>query len=146
MNNTNANSATNLVDTAAAQGSFKTFSKALNASGLSETLRGTGPFTLFAPTDAAFAKLPAGELDNWLKPENKAELVSVLKNHYSAGRVMAVDVVKLDGAKSAQGQPARIKADGGKVTINGANVSLTDINSSIGVIHAIDAVLVPTKH
>ena len=146
MSNTNANPTTNLVDTAAAQGSFKTFSKALNAAGLSETLKGTGPFTVFAPTDAAFSKLPAGELDNWLKPENKAELISVLKYHYSAGRVMAADVGKLDGAKTAQGQSAKIKSEGGKVTINGANVSLTDIKSSNGVIHAIDAVLVPTKH
>jgi len=92
MNNSNSNPSTNLVDTAAAQGSFKTFSKALNAAGLNETLKGAGPFTVFAPTDAAFAKLPAGELDNWLKPENKAELISVLKYHYSAGRVMAADV------------------------------------------------------
>lgn len=144
--NSNPNSATNLVDTAAAQGSFKTFSKALHAAGLIEALKATGPFTLFAPTDAAFAKLPAGKLDNWLKPENKAELISVLKYHYSAGRVMMADVGKLDGAKTAQGQSAKIKSRDGKVTIDGANVSLTDIKSSNGVLHAIDEVLVPTKH
>ena len=146
MNNTHTNSTTNLVDTVAAQGSFKTFSKALNAAGLTETLKGAGPFTVFAPTDAAFLKLPAGELDNWLKPENKAELISVLKYHYSTGRVMMADVGKLDGAKTAQGQPTKIKSVGDKVTINGANVSLTDIKSSNGVIHAIDSVLVPTRH
>jgi uncharacterized surface protein with fasciclin (FAS1) repeats len=146
MNNTQTNSTTNLVDTVAAQSSFKTFSKALNAAGLTETLKGAGPFTVFAPTDAAFLKLPAGELDNWLKPENKAELISVLKYHYSAGRVMMADVGKLDGAKTAQGQPTKIKSVGDKVTINGANVSLTDIKSSNGVIHAIDSVLVPTRH
>ena len=146
MNNMNTNPPTNLVDTAAAQGSFKTFGRALHAAGLIDTLKGTGPFTVFAPTDAAFSKLPAGELDNWLKPENKAELISVLKYHYSTGRVMMADVGKLDGAKTAQGQSTKIKADGGKVTINGANVSLTDIKSSNGVIHAIDSVLVPTRH
>ena len=146
MSNTNVNPTTNLVDTAAAQGSFKTFGKALNAAGLIETLKGTGPFTVFAPTDAAFEKLPAGKLDDWLKPENKAELISVLKNHYSAGRVLAADVAKLDGTKSAQGESVKIKSNGGKVTIDGANISLTDIRSSNGVIHAIDSVLVPTKH
>jgi uncharacterized surface protein with fasciclin (FAS1) repeats len=146
MNNMNTNPTTNLVDTAAAQGSFKTFGKALYAAGLIDTLKGAGPFTVFAPTDAAFSKLPAGKLDNWLKPENKAELISVLKYHYSTGRVMAADVGKLDSAKTAQGQSAKIKSQGGKVTIDGANVSLTDIASTNGVIHAIDAVLVPTKH
>ena len=146
MNNMNTNPPTNLVDTAAAQGSFKTFSRALHAAGLIDTLKGTGPFTVFAPTDAAFSKLPAGELDNWLKPENKAELISVLKYHYSTGRVMMADVGKLDGAKTAQGQSTKIKSQAGKVTINGANVSLTDIKSSNGVIHAIDSVLVPTRH
>jgi uncharacterized surface protein with fasciclin (FAS1) repeats len=145
-NNSTPNAKHNLVDTAAAQGSFTTFGKALNAAGLVDTLKGNGPYTVFAPTDAAFAKLPAGELDNWLKPENKAELISILKYHVTPGRVMAADVVKLTEAKTVQGQSAKIKSSGDKVTIDGANVTLTDISSTNGVIHAIDAVLAPTKH
>jgi uncharacterized surface protein with fasciclin (FAS1) repeats len=151
MSNTNTNHAnptTNLVDTVAAQGSFKTFSKALHAAGLIDALKAPGPFTVFAPTDAAFDKLPAGKLDSWLKPENKTELISVIKYHYTAGRMMMADAGKLDSAKTAQGQTAKLKLHGGKVSIDGANVSLTDIKSSNGVLHAIDEVLVPTttKH
>ena len=137
---------TNLVDTAAAQGSFAIFSKALNAAGLVENLKANGPYTVFAPTDAAFAKLPAGKLDNWLKPENKAELISILNYHVTPGRVSAADVGKLTETKTVQGQSAKIKMAGNNVTIDGANVTLTDIASSNGVIHAIDAVLAPTKH
>jgi uncharacterized surface protein with fasciclin (FAS1) repeats len=147
MNNTSSSTATkNLVDTAAAQGSFKTFGKALQAAGLVETLKGAGPYTVFAPTDAAFDKLPAGKLDNWLKPENKAELLSVLKYHVTPGRVLAADVGKLSQTKTEQGEIAKIRMSGNKVTINDANVTLTDIASSNGVIHPIDAVLMPTKH
>jgi len=147
MNNTSPSTATkNLVDTAAAQGSFKTFGKALQAAGLVEILKGAGPYTVFAPTDAAFDKLPAGKLDNWLKPENKAELISVLKYHVTPGRVLAADVGKLSQTKTEQGETAKIRMSGSKVTINDANVTLTDIASSNGVIHPIDAVLVPTKH
>jgi uncharacterized surface protein with fasciclin (FAS1) repeats len=146
MNTVNPTVQTNLVDTAASQGSFATFGKALNAAGLVETLKGAGPYTVFAPTDAAFAKLPAGKLDNWLKPENKAELISILNYHVSPGRVLAADVGKLSETKTVQGQSAKIKMTGDKVTIDGANVTLTDIASSNGVIHAIDAVLAPTKH
>lgn len=147
MNNTSSSTATkNLVDTAAAQGSFKTFGKALQAAGLVETLKGAGPYTVFAPTDAAFDKLPAGKLDNWLKPENKAELLSVLKYHVTPGRVLAADVGKLSQTKTEQGETAKIRMSGNKVTINDANVTLTDIASSNGVIHPIDAVLMPTKH
>lgn len=146
MINTNSPTTKNLVDTAAAQGSFKTFGKALQAAGLIETLKGAGPYTVFAPTDAAFNKLPKGKLDNWLKPENKAELISVLKYHVTPGRVLAADVGLLNQTKTEQGQSAKIKMSGGKVTINDANVTLTDIASTNGVIHAIDTVLVPTRH
>jgi len=146
MNNTSSTATKNLVDTAAAQGSFKTFGRALQAAGLTETLKSAGPFTVFAPTDAAFDKLPAGKLDNWLKPENKAELISVLKYHVTPGRVLAADVGKLNQTKTEQGQSAKIKMTGDKVMIDDANVTLTDIPSTNGVIHPIDAVLVPTKH
>jgi len=136
----------NLVDTAAKQGSFATFGKALSAAGLSNTLRGAGPYTVFAPTDAAFRKLPAGKLDNWMKPENKAELISILNYHVTPGRVSAVEVGKLSETKTVQGQSARITMSGDKVMIDDANITLTDIASSNGVIHAIDTVLVPIKH
>jgi uncharacterized surface protein with fasciclin (FAS1) repeats len=108
--------------------------------------KGAGPYTVFAPTDSAFGKLPAGKLDTWMKPENKAELISILNYHVTAGRVLAADVGKLTETKTVQGQSAKIKMTGDKVTIDGANVTLTDIASSNGVIHAIDTVLVPTKH
>ena len=146
MNNSSMNATTNLVDTAAAQGSFNTFSKALIAADLTETLKGTGPYTVFAPTDAAFQKLPAGTLDGWLKPENKAELISILKYHVTPGRVLASDVGKLTETKTVQGKSASIKMVGEKVTIDEANVTLVDISSSNGVIHAIDTVLSPTQH
>lgn len=145
MNNTSSNQS-NLVDTAASQGSFAIFGKALNAAGLSDTLKGAGPYTVFAPTDAAFRKLPAGTLDNWMKPENKAELISILNYHVTPGRVLAADVGKLKEAKTVQGQSAKIRMAGDKVTIDGANISLTDIASSNGVIHPIDTVLMPTRH
>jgi len=136
----------NLVDTAAKQGSFATFGKALSAAGLSNTLRGAGPYTVFAPTDAAFRKLPAGKLDNWMKPENKAELISILNYHVTPGRVSAIEVGTLSETKTVQGQSARITMSGDKVMIDDANITLTDIASSNGVIHAIDTVLVPIKH
>lgn len=146
MNNSNVNPTTNLVDTAAAQGSFNTFSKALVAAGLTDTLKGTGPYTVFAPTDAAFKKLPADKLDNWLKPENKEELISILKYHVTLGRVPGSEVGKLKEAKTVQGESASIKMVGDRVMIDGANVNLDDIPSSNGVIHAIDEVLTPTQH
>ena len=147
MNNSSSSVKQNLVDTAAAQGTFATFGKALTAAGLTDSLKGAGPYTVFAPTDAAFLKLPAGELDNWLKPENKAQLISILNYHVTPGRVMAADVHKLTETKTVQGQSAKIKSSGDKVTIDGANVTLTDIYSTNGVIHAIDTVLAPqTKH
>jgi uncharacterized surface protein with fasciclin (FAS1) repeats len=147
MNNTSSSIATkNLLDTVAAQGSFKTFGRVLQIAGLAETLKSEGPYTVFAPTDAAFDKLPAGKLDSWLKPENKARLISILKYHVTPGRVMAADVGKLSQTKTEQGETAKIRMSGDKVTINDANVTLTDIASTNGVIHPIDAVLVPTKH
>jgi len=146
MNTTTSSNKTNLVDTVASEGSFAIFGRALNAAGLVDTLKSPGPYTVFAPTDAAFEKLPAGKLENWLKPENKAELISILNYHVSPGRVLAADVGKLSETKTVQGQSAKIKMDGDKVMIDDAKVTLADIGSTNGVIHAIDTVLVPTKH
>nr|WP_199043136.1 fasciclin domain-containing protein [Dyella sp. ASV24] len=136
----------NIVETAAANGSFHTLSKALEAAGLTSVLKGTGPYTVFAPTDAAFKKLPTGTLENWLKPENKAELISVLKYHVLPGRASVVDIGKLTAPKMLQGQTAAITKDGDKLSIGGAAITGPDIASSNGIIHAIDAVIVPTKH
>lgn len=135
----------NLLDTAAADGSFKTFGKAIEQAGMSDTLRGTGPFTVFAPTDAAFDKLPAGKLDNLFKPENKQELVSLLNYHVMNGRKSVADIGKWEAAKTVNGQSAPIKLANGKVSIDGALVTTGDINSSNGVIHGIDKVNIPTK-
>jgi uncharacterized surface protein with fasciclin (FAS1) repeats len=132
-----------IVDTAVAAGDFKTLATALQAAGLVETLKGKGPFTVFAPTDAAFAKLPAGTLESLLKPENKAKLAGILTYHVVAGKVMAADVVKLTSAKTVNGQSVKIAVDGGKVKVDDANVVKTDIAASNGVIHVIDAVLLP---
>lgn len=141
----NTPSTKNLVDTAAANDSFKTFTKAIERAGMSDTLRGAGPFTVFAPTDAAFDKLPAGKLDNLLKPENKEELVSLLNYHVVSGRKSAADVGKWEAAKTVNGQLAPIKLVDNKVTIDGAQVTTADIDSSNGIIHGIDKVNVPTK-
>ena len=142
---TNTPSTKNLVDTAAANGSFKTFGKAIERAGMSETLRGTGPFTIFAPTDAAFDKLPAGRLETLFKPENKDELVSLLNYHVVAGRKLVADIGKWETAKTVNGQSAPIKMTDDKVSIDGALVTSADIGSSNGVIHGIDKVNVPTK-
>ena len=133
----------NIVDTAVASGQFKTLVAAINAADLAGTLEGQGPFTVFAPTDAAFAKLPAGTVETLLKPENKAQLVAVLTYHVVPGAVMASDVVKLKQAKTVEGQTLAIRANGGKVMVNNANVTATDIVASNGIIHVIDAVVVP---
>lgn len=135
----------NLVDTAAANGSFKTFGKAVERAGMTDTLRGAGPFTIFAPTDAAFDKLPAGKLDNLFKTENKAELVSLLNYHVVNGRKSAADVGKWEQAKMANGQSAQIKLTGTQVSIGGAQVTSADIDSSNGVLHGIDTVNIPTR-
>jgi len=132
----------NIVETAVAAGSFKTLVAAVQAAGLAETLSG-GTFTVFAPTDEAFAKLPAGTVEDLLKPENKAKLASILTYHVVAGKVMAADVVKLKNAGTVQGQRVDIKAQGGKVTVDGANVVTTDIACTNGVIHVIDTVILP---
>jgi uncharacterized surface protein with fasciclin (FAS1) repeats len=146
MSNTPSTTNTrNLVDTAAANDSFKTFSKAVESAGLADTLRGTGPFTVFAPTDAAFAKLPSGRLDNLLKPENKDELTSLLNYHVVTGRKTAADVGKWESARTVNGQQAPIKMVDGKLTIDGAQLITADIGTSNGLIHGIDKVNIPTK-
>ena len=132
-----------IVDTAVAAGNFKTLVAAVKAAGLVETLNGQGPFTVFAPTDAAFAKLPAGTLEMLLKPENKAKLAAILTYHVVPGSVKAVDVVKLKYAGTVNGQRIDIKVDGAKVTVDGAAVTATDIACSNGVIHVIDSVILP---
>ena len=132
-----------IVDTAVAAGQFKTLAAALTAAGLVDTLKGPGPFTVFAPTDAAFAKLPAGTLDTLLKPESKAKLTAILTYHVVAGKVMAADVVKLKEAKTVNGAMVAVKVDGGNVMINNAKVTTADIGASNGVIHVIDTVLLP---
>jgi uncharacterized surface protein with fasciclin (FAS1) repeats len=134
-----------IVDTAVGAGSFTTLAAALTAADLVTTLKGAGPFTVFAPTDAAFAKLPPGTVDNLLKPENKAMLQSVLKYHVVAGKVLAADVVKLTKATTLQGSDVAITVSGGAVKVNTANVTMTDILASNGVIHVIDTVLLPPE-
>jgi uncharacterized surface protein with fasciclin (FAS1) repeats len=134
--------AKNIVEVAAGAGQFKTLVAAVKAAGLAETLSGKGPFTVFAPTDEAFAKLPAGTVESLLKPENKEKLASILTYHVVAGKVMAADV-KTMSAKTVNGKEAAIKVDGGKVTIGAANVVKTDVAASNGVIHVIDTVLLP---
>ncbi len=132
-----------LVETAVAAGSFTTLAKALTAADLVATLKGPGPFTVFAPTDEAFAKLPAGTLDNLLKPENKDKLRRILTYHVVPGQVRAADVVKLQSAKAVSGDAITIKVKDGKVQVDAANVTKTDIQTSNGVIHVIDTVILP---
>jgi len=139
---TSAASAADIVDTAIA-GQFNTLVAAVKAAGLVETLKGPGPFTVFAPTDEAFAKLPAGTLESLLKPENKAKLQGILTYHVVAGKVMAQDVVKLDSAKTVEGQSVSIKSSNGRVMVDNAHVTKADIMTSNGVIHVIDAVILP---
>jgi uncharacterized surface protein with fasciclin (FAS1) repeats len=132
-----------IIETAVAAGSFKTLAAALGAAELVETLQGDGPFTVFAPTDEAFAALPAGTVESLLKPENKAKLQAVLTYHVVPGRIYAADAIKAGKAKTVQGSKVTIKAKDGKVTVDGANVVAADIDSSNGVIHVIDAVILP---
>jgi len=131
-----------IVGVAADAGQFKTLVTALKAAGLVDTLSGKGPFTVFAPTDEAFAKLPAGTVETLLKPENKAKLTAILTYHVLAGKVMAADVTT-SNPKTVNGKEVAIKVDGGKVTIGAATVVKTDIAASNGVIHVIDTVLIP---
>jgi uncharacterized surface protein with fasciclin (FAS1) repeats len=132
-----------LVDTAVAAGSFTTLAKALTAADLVATLKGPGPFTVFAPTDEAFAKLPAGTLDNLLKPENRAMLQRVLTYHVVPGKVLAADVVKVSSTKAVSGDSLPVKVSGSTVMVDKARVVNTDIAASNGVIHVIDTVLLP---
>jgi transforming growth factor-beta-induced protein len=134
-----------IVDTAVKAGSFKTLAAALEAAGLVETLKGKGPFTVFAPTDEAFEKLPSGTVESLLKPENKEKLVAILTYHVVAGNVKAADVVKLKSAKTVQGSDVKITVADGKVMVNEANVVKTDIACGNGVIHVIDTVLLPKE-
>ena len=142
---TNIPNGKNLVDTAAANGSFRTFGKALDAAGMTETLRDTGPFTVFAPTDAAFEKLPAGKLESLFKPENKEELVSLLNYHVVSGRKTTADVGKWDAARTVNGQSAPIILKDDQLSIDGALITSADIGSSNGLLHGIDKVNIPTK-
>jgi uncharacterized surface protein with fasciclin (FAS1) repeats len=135
-------SAADIVDTAVA-GHFNTLVAAVKAAGLVDSLKGGGPFTVFAPTDEAFAKLPAGTLDNLLKPENKDQLRKILTYHVVWGKVMANDVVKLNSAKTLEGGSLKIHAANGAVMVNNAHITETDIGASNGVIHVIDTVLIP---
>ena len=133
----------NIVDTAVSAGQFKTLATALGAAGLVETLKGPGPFTVFAPTDAAFAKLPAGTVETLLKPENKDRLAAVLTYHVVPGKVMAADVVKVKEARTVNGKPLNIKVSGSTVMINDAKVVTADVAASNGVIHVVDSVILP---
>ena len=132
-----------IVDTAVKAGSFTTLVAAVKAADLVDTLKGEGPFTVFAPTDEAFAKLPAGTVEDLLKPENKEKLQAILLYHVVPGKVMAADVVKVTSAKTANDMDLKVMVDGNIVKINEAQVVQTDIMTSNGVIHVIDTVLIP---
>jgi uncharacterized surface protein with fasciclin (FAS1) repeats len=134
-----------VVEVAVASEDFNTLVAAVKAADLVETLSGDGPFTLFAPTDAAFAKLPEGTLADLLKPENKAKLAGILTYHVVPGKVMAKDVVKLSEAKTAQGSNVKIEVTNGSVMVDNAKVVKTDISCKNGVIHVIDTVVLPSS-
>lgn len=133
----------NIVETAVEAGKFKTLAAALKAADLIDAVNGKGPFTVFAPSDEAFAKLPKGTVETLLKPENKDKLKAILTYHVVPGKVMAKDVVKVTGAKSLNGQRIDVKVDGSKVMVDGANVVATDVACTNGVIHIIDSVILP---
>jgi uncharacterized surface protein with fasciclin (FAS1) repeats len=135
-----------IVTTAVEAGSFKTLAAALQAAGLVETLQGKGPFTVFAPSDEAFAKLPGGTVETLLKPENKQKLIAVLTYHVVPGKVLAADVVKLNAAVTVNGQRVDVKVVGDKVQIDQARVVTVDIGCSNGVIHVIDQVILPSEN
>ncbi len=132
-----------IVDTAVAAGSFNTLAAALQAAGLIDTLKGNGPFTVFAPTDDAFKKLPPGTLESLLKPENREKLRAILTYHVVAGELTAAEVIKLSSAKTLNGQSVTISTNDGTVMVNNAKVVKADIHASNGVIHIIDTVLLP---
>ncbi len=135
-----------LIDTAVDAGSFSTLAAALKAAGLIETLKGEGPFTVFAPTDAAFAKLPAGTVEDLLKPENKDQLIAILTYHVVPGRLYASDVVKQKKLTTVQGQRAGISMKNGNAMIDAATILDVDIDTTNGVIHVIDSVILPKSH
>ncbi len=136
--------AADLVETAVSNGNFKTLTAALQAAGLVETLKGNGPYTVFAPTDEAFKKLPAGTVENLLKPENKAQLQKVLTYHVVAGNVMSGDLKgKTTNAKTVEGSAVRVDASGNSVKVDDATVTQADVKASNGVIHVIDSVIMP---
>lgn len=139
------NAEKDIVETAVAAGSFNTLAAALTAAGLVETLQGNGPFTVFAPTDAAFAALPEGTVESLLKPENIDQLRAVLTYHVVAGAVFAKDVISLDEATSVQGDTIEISLADGGVKVDDANVIKTDVRASNGVIHVIDKVILPNS-
>jgi uncharacterized surface protein with fasciclin (FAS1) repeats len=132
-----------IVDTAVSAGSFNTLAAALKAADLVDTLRGDGPFTVFAPTDDAFAKLPEGTLQDLLRPENKAKLQSILTYHVVSGKVMAKDVTTMSSAKTVNGESFQISQSDGSVMVDNAKVIKTDVMASNGVIHVIDTVIIP---
>ncbi|MFT6915721.1 MAG: putative surface protein with fasciclin (FAS1) repeats [Motiliproteus sp.] len=132
-----------IVATAVANAEFSTLVTALQAAGLVDTLQGDGPFTVFAPTNAAFAKLPEGTVETLLKPENKAKLTEILTYHVVSGKVTAADVMKLTSALTVQGGDIKVMMMGDKVMLDNANVLSTDIETSNGIIHVIDTVLIP---
>jgi uncharacterized surface protein with fasciclin (FAS1) repeats len=132
-----------IVDTAVAAGSFKTLAAALGAAGLVDTLKGTGPFTVFAPTDEAFGKLPAGTVENLLKPENKQKLVDILTYHVVSGKVESSTAKTLEKATALNKKDIKVKLDGDTLLLNDAKVIKADIEASNGVIHVIDSVLLP---
>ena len=133
----------NIVDTAVAAGTFHTLATALQAAGLADTLKGNGPFTVFAPTDEAFSKLPAGTIESLLKPENKEKLRAILFYHVVSGDVTAAQVMKLSSAKTINGQDLKLTVKDGTVMVNDAKVVKADVWTSNGVIHVIDTVLLP---
>jgi uncharacterized surface protein with fasciclin (FAS1) repeats len=132
-----------IVDTAVSAKSFNTLVAALKAADLVDVLRGEGPFTVFAPTDEAFSKLPEGTVENLLKPENKDKLQAILTYHVLPGRYMAGDVIKMNSAKTVNGQSFTISKDYGNVMVDNAKIIKTDIEASNGIIHVIDAVILP---
>ena len=135
-----------IIDNAVNSKDHTTLVAAVKAAGLVDTLKGAGPFTVFAPTNAAFAALPAGTVETLLKPENKAQLVELLNYHVLAGRSSAAEVGKMDAAETINGESAPIRMSGSKLLIDGAVVTAPDIASSNGVLHGIDKVNIPTRH
>lgn len=140
---TKAMMGSDIIDTASAAGSFNTLVAAVEAADLTDTLRSKGPFTVFAPTDDAFAKLPAGTVESLLRPENKAKLQAILTYHVVSGKVMSGDAAKLSSAKTVNGESFKISRSGNGLMVDDANIVKADINTSNGVIHVIDRVIMP---